>query len=84
MLLKNGGAKSDFEELLPVMSLHRPTLIGSMSERMSDLLWNYTEHNPNWLLHECDPTKLSKKGMDLSRLQYQPSIADQSWRSLEC
>ena len=61
-LLKRGGTLEQFEELPTAMSLYRPTLIGSMSEKMIDLLWDYTEHNPNWLLHESDPAKLAARG----------------------
>lgn len=61
--LKKGGTVRQNRDILPVMSLYSPTLNGSMSERMVDLLWDYMEHNPNWLLHNTDDAKLDPKGI---------------------
>ena len=66
-LLRTGGTVEQFRELLPVMSLYRPSLLGSMSEKMLEMLWDYREHNPHQLLHMSDSCKLSPKGSLLVR-----------------
>ena len=81
-LLRRGGTVEQFRELLPVMSLYKPSLLGSMSERMLEQLWDYKEHNPHQLLHVSDSCKLSPKGLltEISMLfDLPPPFRSQKW-----
>lgn len=57
------------------MSLYKPTLMGCMSETISDALWEYIIHNPDYLLHDQDESKLTPRDMDyIVKMKYMESL----------